>query len=65
VTTVHERQVVDEDWPVAEHDVPMDLVVTPERVLETDTPHARPGGIDWELLPGERLEEIPLLERFR
>lgn len=64
-TAVHERQVVD-DAPAPEaHDVPMDLVVTPERVLRTDTPHGRPAGVDWDRLDDERLEEIPVLGWLR
>jgi 5-formyltetrahydrofolate cyclo-ligase len=63
VTTVHERQVREEDWQTDAHDVPMDLVVTPERAIETGT-SGKPAGIDWTALPEERLEEIPVLERL-
>lgn len=64
VTTVHERQVVSEaDAPAPEaHDVPMDRVVTPERVVETGA-RGKPTGVDWALA-SERAEEIPLLERL-
>ncbi len=61
-TTVHERQVVDEDVPVDSHDVPLDLVVTPDRTIETETSHDRPDGLDWEALSDERIEEIPVLQ---
>jgi 5-formyltetrahydrofolate cyclo-ligase len=61
-TTVHERQVVDGVEP-APHDVPIDLVVTPERRVETGAAAARPDGIDWGLL-GDRIEEMPVLERL-
>ncbi|MFC4436716.1 MULTISPECIES: 5-formyltetrahydrofolate cyclo-ligase [Natrialbaceae] len=63
-TTVHERQVVDDDVATGDHDVSMGLIVTPERVRR---PPAReqPSGIDWDLLADERLEEIPVLERVR
>jgi len=64
-TTVHERQVVDERVPVEPHDVPMDLVVTPERVVRTDAPFEKPTGIDWDALAPERIAEIPVLSRFR
>jgi len=64
-TTVHERQVVDEDVPVDSHDVPLDLVVTPERTVETETPHGRPDGLDWTALSEERIEEIPVLASLR
>lgn len=67
VTTVHERQVVDVEGelPVEPHDVPMDLVATPERVLRTDTDYNRPAGIRWDALSGEKIDEIPVLERLR
>ncbi|MGB9987511.1 5-formyltetrahydrofolate cyclo-ligase [Salarchaeum japonicum] len=64
VTTVHELQVVDAVTP-DEHDVPMDLVVTPERTLDTETPYERPAGVDWDELGEERIAEIPVLERLR
>ncbi|MDG5777507.1 5-formyltetrahydrofolate cyclo-ligase [Haloarculaceae archaeon H-GB2-1] len=64
VSTVHEIQVRDEDIAVDAHDVPMDVVVTPERVVETETPFDRPDGIDWDAL-GDRVEEMPVLERLR
>jgi len=63
-TTVHERQVVDGLEPDA-HDVPMDLVVTPERVIETETQYPRPDGVDWDALTDEKIGEIPILERLR
>ena len=47
------------------HDVPMDLVVTPERVVETNTPHDRPAGVDWSRVSEEDLEEMPVLARLR
>ncbi|MEF8856823.1 MAG: 5-formyltetrahydrofolate cyclo-ligase, partial [Haloplanus sp.] len=61
-TTVHERQVVSVP-PPDDHDVPMDLVVTPERVLRPDV-GSKPSGIRWAEL-GERVEEMPLLDRLR
>jgi 5-formyltetrahydrofolate cyclo-ligase len=61
VTTVHERQVRDEQWAVDAYDVPMDYVVTPGRTIETDTPHDRPAGIDWDALTAERIAELPPL----
>jgi 5-formyltetrahydrofolate cyclo-ligase len=63
VTTVHERQVRGEDWEPDAHDVPMDLLVTPERVVRTDAT-GKPEGVDWEALPAERLSEIPVLARL-
>ena len=39
----------------------MDLVVTPTRTVETDGSLARPGGVDWDALSEERIDEIPVL----
>jgi 5-formyltetrahydrofolate cyclo-ligase len=63
-TTAHERQVVDADVGVEPHDVPMDLIVTPERTIRTDGASTKPTGIAWEVLDEERIEEIPVLRRF-
>ncbi|MFC7132770.1 MULTISPECIES: 5-formyltetrahydrofolate cyclo-ligase [Salinibaculum] len=63
-TTVHERQVVEGPVETAAHDVGMDLVVTPERVVRPGEVY-KPAGIDWALLSEERIAEIPVLERFR
>ncbi|KYH27760.1 5-formyltetrahydrofolate cyclo-ligase family protein [Halalkalicoccus paucihalophilus] len=63
-TTVHGRQVVD-DAPAPEpHDVPMDLLVTPERVIRTEGGE-KPSGLDRSLLSEERIAEIPVLDRVR
>ena len=69
LTTVHERQVLDgpdsavagASVPVDAHDVPMEYVVTPDRVVETDTPYTRSDGVDWAALDDERIAEIPVL----
>ncbi|WP_440769876.1 5-formyltetrahydrofolate cyclo-ligase [Natronorubrum sp. DTA28] len=63
-TTVHERQVIDEAVAIDDHDVSMDLLVTPERTLRPDG-RPQPTGIDWSALDDERLEEIPVLKRLR
>ena len=65
-TTVHERQLLpaSEVGSAAAHDVSMDLVVTPDRVLRPDSGD-KPDGIDWEVLDEERLAAIPVLERLR
>jgi 5-formyltetrahydrofolate cyclo-ligase len=64
VTTVHERQVREEPWTPADHDVPLDLLVTAERVHRTDAGD-RPTGIEWSALSAERIAETPVLRRLR
>ncbi len=62
-TTVHERQVI-AAFETDAHDVPLDLIVTPERVIRPQG-GPKPAGIDWETLSEERRAEIPVLERMR
>jgi 5-formyltetrahydrofolate cyclo-ligase len=67
VTTVHELQVRPAGTiPTTEHDAPVDLVVTPERVIDC-RPHRGPrpdGGIRWAELTAEKIAAIPLLQRM-
>ncbi|WP_224267882.1 5-formyltetrahydrofolate cyclo-ligase [Haloprofundus salinisoli] len=64
-TTVHELQVVDDaEVTPDDHDVPLDLVVTPERTVRTETASHRPSGVDWDALGAEKLSEIPVLRRL-
>ncbi len=66
VTTVHEAQVVDDGRiPVTDHDVRLDLVVTPERVIRCRRGRRRPGRIHWDDLTEDKLAAIPLLQRLR
>jgi 5-formyltetrahydrofolate cyclo-ligase len=43
-TTVHELQVLDDELPEEGHDFRVDLIVTPERVIQCDAPR-RPSGV--------------------
>ncbi|HEY7144211.1 MAG TPA: 5-formyltetrahydrofolate cyclo-ligase [Streptosporangiaceae bacterium] len=68
VTTVHELQLRPAGTiPLTSHDVPLDFIVTPERVID-----CRPGrgprpapGICWEDLTEEKVAAIPLLSAQR
>jgi 5-formyltetrahydrofolate cyclo-ligase len=68
VTTVHELQVRTAGTiPTATHDAPVDVVVTPDRVI--DCRHARRPrpveGIRWDELTDEKIAAIPLLAALR
>jgi 5-formyltetrahydrofolate cyclo-ligase len=67
-TTVHEAQVLDRGRiPMTSHDVRLDLIVTPERVIRcrrTGRGSHRPG-IRWDELSDEKVASIPLLGRLR
>lgn len=62
-TTVHELQVVDDDVELDAHDVPLDLICTPERTLRPER-GPRPDGVDWNALDEEKLSGIPVLQRL-
>jgi 5-formyltetrahydrofolate cyclo-ligase len=65
VTTVHDLQVLDDKLPVLVHDIPVDVIVTPTRVIETHTQLPRPKGIYWDHLTKEKIDEIPYLKQLR
>ncbi|GGX93606.1 5-formyltetrahydrofolate cyclo-ligase [Streptomyces hiroshimensis] len=62
VTTVHPLQVVDGPIPATEHDVSVDLIITPDEVIACPAPH-RPSGILWDRLDTEKITAIPALQR--
>jgi 5-formyltetrahydrofolate cyclo-ligase len=72
VTTVHEIQVMPAGTiPLTSHDVPLDFVVTPDRVIDARA-RARSGGlsrpeagIEWDDLTEEKIAAIPLLRALR
>ena len=67
VTTVHELQVRPaETIPVTGHDVLLDFIVTPERVIACRPVGRRPvPGICWADLTEEKIAAIPLLTALR
>jgi len=64
VTTVHELQVVEDAIPMTAHDVPLDLVVTPERVIRTRRRREKPGAIFWRELSEEQLAAMPAVAKL-
>jgi 5-formyltetrahydrofolate cyclo-ligase len=66
VTTVHELQVRPAGVvPTTEHDVKVDLVVTPDRVAACDRgPRHRLPDLDWTQLTPEKIASIPVLRRL-
>jgi len=55
--------LTDEDARVLPHDIPVDYIVTPTRVIETHTKLPRPRGIYWEYLTQEQIDAIPYLKK--
>jgi len=65
VTSVHPLQIVDEQIPMTEHDIPLNTIVTPTELIEIKPRFSRPTGIYWKMLPPEKIEEIPALAKRR
>ena len=66
VTTVHDSQLVDDgELDTARHDVPLDLLVTPTRTIETEATAERPAGLYWDDIVAEKIESIPVLQRLK
>jgi 5-formyltetrahydrofolate cyclo-ligase len=67
VTTVHELQVCAAGTiPLTSHDVRLDFIVTPERVIDCRRDGPRPvASIDWDGLTEEKIAAIPLLAAQR
>lgn len=65
VTTVHEIQVVNDHIPTTPHDVPIDLILTPDRTIRAESTHDKPTGIEWDALADDKISEIPILERIK
>ncbi|WP_406158261.1 5-formyltetrahydrofolate cyclo-ligase [Streptomyces canus] len=60
VAPVHQLQVVEDDIPETEHDFSVDLIVTPDEVIQCTT-RRRPQGLVWNDLTAEKIAAIPVL----
>ncbi|MFK4102918.1 5-formyltetrahydrofolate cyclo-ligase [Streptomyces sp. NPDC019531] len=60
VAPVHQLQVINEEIPETEHDFSVDLIVTPDEVIECPN-RRRPRGLVWNDLTAEKIEAIPAL----
>jgi 5-formyltetrahydrofolate cyclo-ligase len=66
-TTVHPLQLVGRGViPRTDHDVTVDLIVTPDEVIEVARPDGdrRAGGIRWDELTEDKIAAIPVLQRL-
>ena len=63
-TTIHPIQIVRENLLMTAHDIPIDLIATPNAVIDVDRAYDRPPGILWDHLQPPQIHEIPLLERL-
>jgi len=66
VTVVHDCQVLDlSEELFGPHDLPVNYIVTPTRVIHCEGVTKRPPGMIWSLLSAERISRIPILGRLR
>mmetsp|Transcript_171153 Transcript_171153/g.548597 ORF Transcript_171153/g.548597 Transcript_171153/m.548597 type:complete len:483 (-) Transcript_171153:91-1539(-) len=72
VTCVHDCQVISEDLPpkgqvMMEHDVPVDIIVTPTRTIYVNpkTRLPKPTGIYWHLLSEQKIAQIKVLRQLK
>jgi 5-formyltetrahydrofolate cyclo-ligase len=65
VTSVHPLQIVEEEIPMTEHDIPLSAIATPDTVIEIKPFFSRPKGIYWKILPIEKRNDIPVLKNRR
>ena len=65
VTSVHPLQIVDDEIPMTEHDIPLTAIVTPAEIIDIKSRFKRPKGIYWEMLPDEKIDTIPALQSRR
>ncbi|XP_010331991.1 methenyltetrahydrofolate synthase domain-containing protein isoform X3 [Saimiri boliviensis] len=66
VTIVHDCQVVDiPEELLEEHDITVDYILTPTRVITTGCERPKPMGITWSKISREMMEKIPILRSLR
>jgi 5-formyltetrahydrofolate cyclo-ligase len=63
ITSVHPLQIVAEEIPMAEHDIPLTAIITPEEIIEPPFRYPRPQGVYWRILPPEKIADIPALKQ--
>jgi 5-formyltetrahydrofolate cyclo-ligase len=64
VTTVHPVQILPQALEMRPHDIPVDVVVTPEGLMALRPAFPRPSGLYREALAAEQIAEVPVIERF-
>ncbi|KAA0714597.1 Methenyltetrahydrofolate synthase domain-containing protein [Triplophysa tibetana] len=66
VTIVHDCQVMDiPEKLIEDHDLTVDFILTPTRIIQTECKRPKPQGIIWSKLDTEVLTKIPILKKLR
>jgi 5-formyltetrahydrofolate cyclo-ligase len=65
-TTVHPIQIVPDDrLTMLPHDSPLHWIITPDEVIETNTPYPSPKGVYWEAVQPDQFKDIPFLSGLK
>jgi 5-formyltetrahydrofolate cyclo-ligase len=64
ITTVHGVQLLAEELPMEPHDVPVDVIVTPDGAIRLTAAYTRPAGVVRSALAPEVLAGLPGLRRL-
>ncbi|MDH5687991.1 MAG: 5-formyltetrahydrofolate cyclo-ligase [Candidatus Bathyarchaeota archaeon] len=64
LTTVHDVQVVGR-VPREPHDLVVDAIVTPTRIIRIKRRSPRPKGIIWKLITADMLDDMPILAELK
>ncbi len=62
VTTVHPLQILKTEMPMTDHDIPLNAIITPEKVMHLKPRYQKPRGIYWDSLAPEKVRSIPVLK---
>ncbi len=65
ITTVHDIQVLEIEIPMEDHDLPVDVIATPSRVMRIERVYRKPRGMYWGRLDRKAYREIPVLQELR
>lgn len=66
VTTVHSSMIVADDrLPILEHDSLLDWIVTEAAAIRTRATRPQPGGVVWDLVQPDQLEDIWFLKALK
>ncbi|XP_048371147.1 methenyltetrahydrofolate synthase domain-containing protein isoform X2 [Sphaerodactylus townsendi] len=66
ITAVHDCQVVDiPEELLGDHDLTVDYILTPTRVIQTGCQRPKPQGILWHKISHQTMEKIPILKSLR
>ena len=62
VITIHSLQSKEVELIIMDaHDTPLDWIITPDEVIETQTLIAQPEGVNWDTIQSDQYENIPFL----